>query len=82
MIRSVVSTDSWIYRLPWFAIYHIYGKYWDTIAPDKSGYYLNILLISARKYMLWVLIRSAGEALLISTYNEHFYAEIEKFWLK
>ena len=30
-----------------------------SIATDKSGYPHNIFLISPRKHMLWVLIRSA-----------------------
>ena len=30
------------------------------IGLDKSGYQVNIFLISPRKYMLWVLIRSAS----------------------
>ena len=31
-----------------------------TIGLDKGGYPVNIFLISARKLMLWVLIRSAS----------------------
>ena len=33
---------------------------WDNIATDKRGYQHNIFLISPRKHMLWVLIRSAS----------------------
>ena len=32
----------------------------QAIGPDKGGYPVNIFLISARKHMLWVLIRSAS----------------------
>ena len=31
-----------------------------VIGLDKSGYQVNIFLISPRKHMLWVLIRSAS----------------------
>ena len=31
-----------------------------SIATDKRGYPHNIFLISPRKHMLWVLIRSAS----------------------
>ena len=47
-----------------------------SIATDKRGYPHIIFLISRRKHMLWVLIRSAsmyvGEALLMSTHNIHW----------
>ena len=52
-----------------------------NIDLDKGGYLVNIFLIIARKHMLWVLIRSAsglGEALLMSTHNICFRAEIRK----
>ena len=32
----------------------------DSIGLDKSGYQFNIFLISPRKHVLWVLIRSAS----------------------
>ena len=35
------------------------SKMYLFIAPDKRGYPPIIFLISARKHMLWVLIRSA-----------------------
>ena len=46
------------------------------IAPDKRGVHI-IFLISPQKGMLWVLIRSVfAEALLMSTRNIGFGAEI------
>ena len=48
----------------------------------KEGYPVNIFLISPRKHMLWVLIRSAslvgGTTLLMSTHNICFRGEIRK----
>ena len=35
-----------------------------SIGLDKEGYRANIFLISPRKHMLWVLIRSASENML------------------
>ena len=39
--------------------YEIYFTIFVTIGLDKSGYQVNIFLISPQKHMLWVLIRSA-----------------------
>ena len=49
---------------------------WECIGLDKGGHLVNIFLLSPRKYMLWVLIRS--EALLMSTHNICFRGEIRK----
>ena len=38
------------------------------IGLDKSGYQVNIFLISQRKHMLWVLIRSASENVCCGTH--------------
>ena len=35
------------------------GVIMNSIAPEKRRYLQNIFLISSRKHMLWVLIRSA-----------------------
>ena len=48
------------------------------IATDKRGYPYNIFLISWRKHMLWVLIRSALPRHLMSTHNICFHWEIRK----
>ena len=48
-----------------------------AIATDKRGYQHIIFLISRRKHMLWVLIRSAS-VLLMSTHNICFRREIRK----
>ena len=37
----------------------------NHIATDKRGYPHNIFLISPRKHMLWVLIRSASAYVFI-----------------
>ena len=39
------------------------------ISPDKRKYPHSIFLISARKHLLWVLIRNLNEALRMSTHN-------------
>ena len=49
------------------------------IAPDKSRYPHNIFLISPQKRILWVLIRSLDEALLMSTHSICFREEIRKY---
>ena len=48
----------------------------EFIDLDKSGYQVNIFLISPQKHMLWVLIRS--KVLLMSTQNICFPREIRK----
>ena len=53
-------------------------KFSLSIGLVKGGYLVNIFLISPRKHMLWVLIRSASEALLMSTNNICFHGEIRK----
>ena len=42
-------------------------------------YHVNIFLISPQKHMLWVLIRSASEALLMSTHSICFCGETKKY---
>ena len=54
------------------------------IATDKRGYPHNIFLISQRKHMLWVLIRSRGASneypqYMISSRNKK---DISIFWMK
>ena len=39
---------------------HYHLCYTSSIGLDKSGYQVNIFLISQRKHILWVLIRSAS----------------------
>ena len=56
-----------------------HSKVPTTIAADKRGYPHNIFLISWWKHMLWVLIRSASAALLMSTHNICFHWEIRKY---
>ena len=41
---------------------------------DKSGYQVNIFLISPQKHMLWVL----DEALLMSIHNIRFHGEMRR----
>ena len=49
-----------------------------AIGLDKSGYQVNIFLISPRKHMLWVLIRSARRGASNELHNICFRGEIRK----
>ena len=51
-------------------------KFESIIGLDKGWYLENIFLISPRKHMLWVFIRSASP--LMSTQNIRFRGEITK----
>ena len=49
---------------------------WQDIAPDKRVYPHIIFLISVWKHMVWVLIRSNPQVLLMSSHNICFWTEI------
>ena len=50
----------------------------SAIAPYKMGYPQYISLCSPQKHLLWVLIRSTSEVLLMSTHNICFCGETRK----
>ena len=60
-------------------------KIWNgTIDLDKSGYQVNSFLISRRKHILWVIIRSRGAS---NEYPHHMFLSrnkknIDTFWLE
>ena len=55
-VRAVKHFSREVFRV---GIDVLFG-YHNFIGLDKSGYPVNIFLISPRKHVLWVLIRSAS----------------------
>ena len=52
------------------------------VGLDKSGYQVNIFLISPRKHMLWALIRSASNEYPQNTFSWGNKENINTFGLK
>ena len=69
-LRAVPTDEAKTFAGKWWVFYASACR--RHIATDKRGYPHNIFLISQRKHMLWVLIRSEAEALLMSTHNMFF----------
>ena len=64
----------------------VYRKRPLSIAPCKAFFFFSTknhlcFLISPWKHILWVLIRSTTEALLMSTHNICFHGEIWKIFM-
>ena len=51
----------------------------DFIGLDKSGYQVHVFLISSRKHMVWVLIRSTQQGGSNEYHNIRFRGDIRKY---
>ena len=83
VFSCVFSLLLFLYDIPFYAAadtvlcFNVRNFKTNSIALENRLYQVNIFChISARKHMLWVLIRSGSPRLLMSSHNICFRAEI------